>query len=772
MDTRVLKGIHSPHPTGSVFGVTIPGPTTPIVSVVMANYNGARYIEEAVASVLRQTLGDLELLVGDDASTDDSAERVAAIASRDPRVRLIRSTANLGPAGARNLCLHAARGRWIAIVDNDDTIHPDRFARLVAAAEKDGSDIVADDLLIFSDNPAMVPTACLRGAWARAPFQIDAATYIRGNTLFSGAQALGYLKPIIRAKLLADASARYDTTLRIGEDYDLIVRLLLRGASFRVHPLLLYFYRKHQHSISHRLSRATLEPLLAAQDRLAEDVRGHDQAVDAAMSARRASLRKALAFEDLVLALKQRDWRAAGRLILQAPGTAFLLRQPLTDRIRRLRHAAVRSTPNRRQVCVLSRQRIVGATNGSSAYLLGICEALRDSGCDVHLVWPSPTVFGRWPWLSRRPEMTVFASIALRGGMRAGRFLIATDPRVAIRAFTTVAARGLSRFGLRLDRLDQQAPYAIGEAWQRDDMLFVAQHTPRPADIVVADYAFLTEGIPYTLSARAASAVVMHDLFSSRGEQFDRLGTPDSVLGIDRTSEMALLGKANIVVAIQETEASIVRSHLPDRHVVTAPMAVRPVQWPQPGSEPVVLFVGSNTAPNIVGLKWFVDSVWPKIQSDVPQARLRVAGSVRAGVADPPDGVALLGVVPDLDEEYSRAAVVVSPLLAGSGLKIKLIEALGHGKAIVATTVTMQGVEALAGDAVEVADDADEFSAAVVALLRDRERRAARAAAALTIARRHFSPTACYDGLLRLLLSERASTPSPPAVDRRDATAI
>jgi succinoglycan biosynthesis protein ExoO len=179
-----------------------------------------------------------------------------------------------------------------------------------------------------------------------------------------------------------------------------------------------------------------------------------------------------------------------------------------------------------------------------------------------------------------------------------------------------------------------------------------------------------------------------------------------------------------------------------------APIAITPVAEPQPGIGSSVLFVGSNTAPNIFGLRWFLEAIWPLVRSGVPEATLQVVGSVCGAVRPPPDGVQLLGSVRDLASIYQQSAVVVSPLQAGSGLKIKLIEALSRGKAIVATSVTLQGIEQDIGGAVSVADDAAEFAAAVIALLTDEALRMARATAALELARRKFSSMACYSELL------------------------
>ncbi|HJS80087.1 MAG TPA: glycosyltransferase family 2 protein, partial [Vitreimonas sp.] len=203
------------------------GTDTPLVSVIMANLNGAAHIAEAVRSVLRQTERSLELIVSDDGSSDNSLQVAANAAQGDPRLVLLKSEqARTGPAAARNRALAIARGRWIALVDNDDFIHPERLERLIGAAEQDGADIAADDLLVFYEDGARAPHAHLRGALARASHWITAAAYERSNRLLSGRRALGYLKPVLRRSL----APAYNESLRIGEDSDLILRLLVNGA--------------------------------------------------------------------------------------------------------------------------------------------------------------------------------------------------------------------------------------------------------------------------------------------------------------------------------------------------------------------------------------------------------------------------------------------------------------------------------------------------------------------------------------------------------------
>lgn len=101
----------------------------PVVSVVVTLYNKAAFVEEALRSVLQNTFSDFEVLVIDDGSTDDGPERVVRF--EDPRVRLFRSHANTGRAAAANRGFAAARGEFIAILDADDIMEPDRLSQQV-----------------------------------------------------------------------------------------------------------------------------------------------------------------------------------------------------------------------------------------------------------------------------------------------------------------------------------------------------------------------------------------------------------------------------------------------------------------------------------------------------------------------------------------------------------------------------------------------------------------------------------------------------------------
>src|SRR5947209_20612745 len=99
--------------------------STPLVSVVMPVHNAAAFVGEAIRSVLAQTVGDFELLLVDDASSDGSAGIIAEF--HDPRLRCRRSEVPLNAAGARNLALGEARGEFVAFLDADDLARRERF---------------------------------------------------------------------------------------------------------------------------------------------------------------------------------------------------------------------------------------------------------------------------------------------------------------------------------------------------------------------------------------------------------------------------------------------------------------------------------------------------------------------------------------------------------------------------------------------------------------------------------------------------------------------
>ncbi|MDB5375014.1 MAG: hypothetical protein JWP04_3656 [Belnapia sp.] len=108
----------------------------PRVSIGLPVFNGQRYLALAIASILEQDFRDLELIICDNASTDDTAVICADFARSDPRVRIIRNPRNLGAARNYDLCFEHARGQYFKWAAHDDCLAPGYLTKAVAALDK------------------------------------------------------------------------------------------------------------------------------------------------------------------------------------------------------------------------------------------------------------------------------------------------------------------------------------------------------------------------------------------------------------------------------------------------------------------------------------------------------------------------------------------------------------------------------------------------------------------------------------------------------------
>ncbi len=338
---------------GSIAAMTKPAvmatmtatPVPELVSVVMSNYRGARWLPQAIASVIAQSHRNLELIIVDDASGDDSIAVIRTAMAADQRISLIECPLNLGPAGARNLALDAASGDWIAVIDSDDLMHPARLARMVQAAKHLGCDGIADDMLFFGDTPGAGGRTLMQSLNLTAARDLPLVDFIASDNGGSGLPSFGYLKPLFRRSAMG--SLRYDPTLRVGEDFEFFARLLARGASFKLIPDVMYLYRRHSTSLSHRLTTEILLRRNAAHTELEQLVPKDDPDLSAALRRRGEALTWALKYSQLVAAIKRGQGGAVFRLLSRHPRLVKPFWQSLRERVARNRDIglAVERTP-------------------------------------------------------------------------------------------------------------------------------------------------------------------------------------------------------------------------------------------------------------------------------------------------------------------------------------------------------------------------------------------------------------------------------------------
>jgi succinoglycan biosynthesis protein ExoO len=131
---------------------------------------------------------------------------------------------------------------------------------------------------------------------------------------------------------------RYDETLRITEDFDLVLRLLRAGKRMKVYPLPYYFYRKHPNSISFRLNKEVLEAIRDANLQILREIADCDSPLKVALKSRLRSIDTAIEYENLLNALRAKQWLRSAQIGLINPKAAALLRLPFFLRLQRLQN--------------------------------------------------------------------------------------------------------------------------------------------------------------------------------------------------------------------------------------------------------------------------------------------------------------------------------------------------------------------------------------------------------------------------------------------------
>jgi hypothetical protein len=238
--------------------------------------------------------------------------------------------------------------------------------------------------------------------------------------------------------------------------------------------------------------------------------------------------------------------------------------------------------------------------------------------------------------------------------------------------------------------------------------------------VVLAEYIFMSRVLPL-IDGKVLKLIDTIDVFSTKHEKVVQHGISDS-LAMSDEEERVRLSRADVVLAIQSAERDALRAIVPDRDVVTVGVDFDVLAQNSPALWHSVFYVASDNAMNVKGLEDFLRFAWPWIQREVPDARLRIAGKVCSAVQDGPSGVELLGPVEDLTALYREAKLAINPAIAGTGLKIKTVEALCHLRPIVTWPAGVDGMEAELAKLCQPVTDWRQFSRQVVEILSDPRR--------------------------------------------------
>jgi glycosyltransferase involved in cell wall biosynthesis len=396
----------------------------------------------------------------------------------------------------------------------------------------------------------------------------------------------------------------------------------------------------------------------------------------------------------------------------------------------------------RRRVVVATNIRFWESNGGAEARITQIVRFLSDGGCDVEVYF-----------------LGTAANVPDHFDNRIA--IVRSDKRLA-------KLTPLQRWAARLRGL----PAAVtrhwsgngdGQGWRGmvsdlEQLAFAKYLAERRPEALFVEYIWLTRlvtALPRRLRQSIRCIVDTHDVMHLRTEQFATWNR-QIYLAVDAEGERAALANFDVIVAIQHADAAVLRRLCPCMpvHVVGHAVEVKPQPAVREGTEIRFLFVGSKNHPNVDSLTGLLQEVWPALRSrHGSRVRLDIVGNIADRRAELPEGdnVAYHGVVANLDEVYRQADVVLAPVLYGTGLKIKVVEALCYGKATVTMPAGIDGMVIENAAPCAVAQDWPGYLAACERLIGDASYGVSLEQAAAGFAQANFSKKVVSESLLKVI---------------------
>lgn len=210
----------------------------PLVSIVMPAYNCEKYIEQAIESVIHQTYNNWELLISDDGSIDGTYHKIQTF--KDPRIRFIAKTENLGAFTAKNVLLREAQGEFITFLDSDDFMATNRVELQLKELLENKELMMVGCQVGYVDNAGkLIRTSSKPTSYKEVLDNIYKNNVIGGAVMF------------LRKSVIDEVGGGFRPYFKrlSYQDYDLSILVAERYPCYNL-PLVLYYYRQHESSVS------------------------------------------------------------------------------------------------------------------------------------------------------------------------------------------------------------------------------------------------------------------------------------------------------------------------------------------------------------------------------------------------------------------------------------------------------------------------------------------------------------------------------------------
>lgn len=361
------------------------------------------------------------------------------------------------------------------------------------------------------------------------------------------------------------------------------------------------------------------------------------------------------------------------------------------------------------RIQIVSRYLPIPNASGSATHMLDFVEFLHRKGCELEYVFLGSPAAGELPG----EIASVMTVRAFRRRIPASRRIYQVLPSW-LKTLWRMTKRGIPA----LRGYSGRAAFTASATPREIEFVSVQALRFNP-DVVIADYSWLGE-VLRPLAERVLKVIFVHDLKTRMQASLSQIGLEQPDSPSDREIEAAQLQAADVLLALQPEDIEALARLAPNKEIIRMSMSAVTRRHP-PGKQVAgrCLYVSSAAPENVSALSWLLSEPWIEILRRHPNAKLHVCGTVCEAMHSAPASVALRGRLDDLGDEYAAAEVCLVPHYAAGGVKIKMVEALSHGRASVATRRAIEGLEEAEGAAILVANGAPEFADAVCRLLGD-----------------------------------------------------
>jgi len=741
----------------AVFGArrrSTPGvPRHDCASVVIPNWNGRSLLEKYLPGVIAAVAGnpDNEIIVVDNGSSDGSA---AFVESHFPQVRLIRCEKNQGFGGASNLGVRSAENDIVVLLNNDMRVAPGFLDPLLAPFADPQVFSVTSQIFFSDTNKFREETGLTQGWWEGGRLRVTHRHCDSIQREFPCFYGGGGSSAYDRRKFLELGG--FDTIFRplYYEDTDLGFMAWKRGWKVLYQPHSIV-HHEHRGTIARKASAAQIQVTVKKNNILFAWKNIHDWRLLAAQfpycfaSSLRALISGdapgAFSFAGLARAFLQipavltARWRAR-RLATVPDVEAF--RRPLGSFYRDRFELPQEPAPERLRVLFATPCAIEPPVHGGAVLMKLALEEL-SGHADVHLMG----------MVDSHEEIRAQQPLS---GFCASMYLQVRRPRKA-----------RNRASLE--------PHAI-RVFRDEDFRWALHRVvfERKIDLIQLEY---TQFAQYGARYRHIPVFLFeHDIYSQsiRRRLKSRLGWGLRVkywyeyLRALRYERRTLPGMTRVQVCSAENAGALLRLSSELRGKIDSDLraGIQVDRFPfrlEPREPDTMLFVGNfRHSPNVEGLLWFMTEVLSRITAANPGAVLVVVGTdappSMLTALERQANVRFAGHVADIREPLSRYSTFVCPILSGSGIRVKLLEAFATGIPVVSTSLGAEGLAGGNGSLCEIADDADDFAAAVLRLLASREYAGQLANRARRFVESHLDGTVVTGRLLEVYRREVTQT--------------